>query len=73
MPYYVYAIHTDSTINRLYGSFDDFDDAVKLEEEMKRGRYSGDNYMVFLIQADNKAILNEKINAIRKENKWPSH
>jgi len=71
MPYYVYAIHTDSNINRLYDSFDDFDDAVKLEEEMKRGRCSGDNYLVYMMHADNDALLKGKINDIRKENDWP--
>jgi hypothetical protein len=30
MPYYVYAIHTDSNMNRLYESFDDFKDAEAL-------------------------------------------
>jgi hypothetical protein len=72
MPYYVYAIHTDSNINRLYESFDNFNDAKRLEKEMEKGRFSGDNYVVRMIHAENEVSLNQKINAIRKEHKWPS-
>jgi hypothetical protein len=72
MPYYVYAIHTDSTVNRLYDTFNNFADAQMLEAEMKRGRYLGDNYMVYMIHAEDPASLTEKIRVIRKDNNWPT-
>jgi hypothetical protein len=34
VPYYVYAIHTDDTNNRLYQMFDEFREADKFEREM---------------------------------------
>ena len=71
MPYYVYAIHTDSSVNRLYESFDDFNDAEKLEKEMKKGRFSGDNYVVQMIYAESEVSVKHKINELRKEHKWP--
>lgn len=71
MPYYVYAIHTDSSFNRLYGSFDNFHDATILENEMKNGRYYADNYVVRMIFAENDNHVNQKIHEIRKEHKWP--
>jgi len=39
VPYYLYAIHTDKTDNRLYQRFDDFRQGEKLEKEMKAGNY----------------------------------
>lgn len=72
MPYYVYAIHTDSTINRLYDSFDNFKDAEALEKEMRSRNYPGDNYFVQLIYAENDSDLNEKINTIREERNLPT-
>lgn len=72
MPYYVYAIHTDSTVNRLYDSFDDFKDAEALEAEMRSGNYPGDNYFVQMIYAEDDSDLKEKIDSIRKERNLPT-
>ena len=71
MPYYVYAIHTDSNVNRLYESFDNFHEAEKLEKEMKKGRYFSDNYVVQMIHADTDEHVIQKIQEIRKERQWP--
>jgi len=70
MPYYVYAIHTDQTGNRLYQRFDDFRQAEKLEKEMKAGGYPDDNYFVQLICADNKGDADVKADALRP---FPRH
>lgn len=71
MPYYVYAIHTDSTINRLYDSLDDLKKAEALEKRMMSGNYPGDNYFVQMIYAENDKDAKQKINAIRKERNLP--
>lgn len=65
MPYYVYAIHTDETDNRLYQQVDDFRQAEKLEKEMKSGNYPGDNYFVQLIYAENNHDADMKADALR--------
>lgn len=67
MPYYVYAIHTDSTVNRRYGAFDDFKEAEACEKEMQLGRYAGDNYIVRMFYAEDESAVYEKIESIRKE------
>lgn len=72
MPYYVYAIHTDSTVNRLYDSFDDFKAAEALEAKMRSGNYPGDNYFVQMIYAEDDSDLKEKIDSIRKERNLPT-
>ena len=73
MPYYVCAIHTDSTFNRLYDSFDDFKAAEKLEAEMRSGNYPSDNYFVQMIYAENDSDLELKINSIRKDRNLPTN
>jgi len=74
MPYYVYAIHTDSNMNRLYKEpFDDFHDAEKFEKRMNEGRSPSDNYVVRMFYAENEANSIQIIDAIRKENNWPSN
>ncbi len=73
MPYYVYVIDTASNINRLCESFDDFHDAEKLEKEMNKGLCPGDNYVILILYAENEANSIQKIDAIRKENKWLSN
>jgi hypothetical protein len=57
MPYYVYAIHTDHTGNRLYEKFDAYDKAEKLEREMRAANFPHDNYRVdmFYAEDDEKA------------------
>jgi hypothetical protein len=65
MPYYVYAIHTDNTGNRLCEKFDDFRAAEKLEREMKDGQIPTDNYFVKMFYADNNADAESKADALR--------
>lgn len=65
MPYYVYAIHTDETGNRLYDTFDRVEAAEKLEREMAKGCYPRDNYFVTLIAADNADEAAAKANELR--------
>ena len=60
MPYYVYAIHTDHTSNRLYGNYDDFKDAEKMEKDMRAGRRAGDNYYVTMFYAETDSEAEEK-------------
>ena len=55
MPYFVYAIHTDDTRNRLYDTFDDHHKATVLEKDMKAGNYPGDNYFVTMFYAENES------------------
>lgn len=65
MPYYVYAIHTDNTDNRLYGSFNNFSEAEKLEKEMRGGNYPGDNYFVRMFFAENDREAEIRANNLR--------
>jgi len=65
MPYYVYAIHTDHTNNRLYEKFDDFRTASNLEKEMKGGNFLGDNYYVIMFYAENDREAELKADALR--------
>ena len=65
MPYYVYAIHTDNTNNRLYGSFENFSEAEKLEKEMREGNYPGDNYFVTMLFAENDREAEIRANDLR--------
>jgi hypothetical protein len=51
VPYYVYAIHTDQTNNRLYKKFDNFMEANNFEREMRDHCFPHDNYFVRLINA----------------------
>jgi hypothetical protein len=73
MPYYVYAIHTDDTNNRLYDAFDDFKEAEKMEKEMKAGNYPGDNYFVRMFCAENDQDAGEKADALRPVPKLPKN
>jgi len=54
MPYYVYAIHTDETSNRLYGTFDDYKEAAAMEADMRRGNVASDNYFVTMFFAQDE-------------------
>lgn len=57
MPFYVYAIHKDNTNNRLYGIFDNYREAAKMEREMHAPMT--ENYCVacFNAESDDKAEL----------------
>ena len=69
MPYYVYAIHTDSKTNRQYGVFEDFKEAEKCEASMRNGKRSHDNYIVemFSVETGTKEEILDEINRIRAE------
>ncbi len=67
MPYYVYAIHTDSKLNCLYGSFADYHDAEICEREKQSFGNSQDNSLVTVIYAENQTHADQKIKKIRRE------
>ncbi len=66
MPYNVYAIHTDSRINRLCGSFADYRGAEICERE-KRGFGTGEHSFVTVIYAENQTHAAQKVKQIRRE------
>ncbi len=65
MPYYVYAIHTAHTNNRLYGKFDDFKEAEEMEKNMASGNYPGDNYFVRMFYAEDDNDADNKADKLR--------
>ncbi len=67
MPYYVYAIHPDSKINRLCGSFADYHAAEICEQDNQRRRDSEDEPLVMAIYAENKTHALQRIKQIRRE------
>ena len=69
MPYYVYAIYTDFTSNRLYGKFEEFKEASRVEEDMRAGNCPGDNYFVRMIFAETDDQAKEKANSLRPARK----
>jgi len=71
MPYYVYSIHTDSRINRLYGSFDDYKGAEICERGYQGGNDSENNRFVTTIYAENKTHALQRIKQIRLEKGLP--
>jgi hypothetical protein len=73
MPYYVYAIHADSRINRLCGSFTDYHGAEICERDNQRSIDSqGDNF-VMTIYAENKTHALQRIKQIRREKGLSPH
>jgi hypothetical protein len=67
VPYYVYAIHLDSKLNCLYGSFADYQAAEICEREKQGSDNSQKNSFVMLIYAENKTHALQKIKQIRRE------
>ena len=65
MPYYVYAIHTDKSDNRLYGKYQDSKSAEEIKKERSAGNYPGDNYFVRLIFAENDTEAEQKADSLR--------
>ena len=65
MRFYVYAIHTDETRNRLYDVFDSRVEAEALEVRMSRGRVPGDNYFVRMFAADDDENAKQRADALR--------
>jgi hypothetical protein len=66
MPFYVYAIHLDSKLSCLYGSFEDYHAAEICEREKQKNDHA-ENSFVILIYAENKTHADEKIKKIRRE------
>ena len=65
MPYYVYAIHTDQTSNRLYQKHENHAEAAKLEADMMAGRIPSDNYFVRMFFAENDAEAEANADSLR--------
>jgi hypothetical protein len=61
MPYYIYAIDTDSGVNRLCGSFANYHRAEICERDDQRGNDSEDMIMIY---AENK---NHALQRIRQK------
>jgi hypothetical protein len=73
MPYYVYAIHPDSRINRLCGSFVDYQGAEICERDNQRSANSKDDHFVMMIYAENKTHALQRIKQIRREKGLSPH
>jgi hypothetical protein len=71
MPYYVYAIHPSSKINRLCGSFTDYHGAEICERDNQRSIDSKDDHFVMMIYAENKTHALQRIKQIRLEKGLP--
>ena len=67
MPYYIYAIHPGSRINRLCGSFTDYHEAEICERDNQRSIDSGSDHVVRMIYAENTTHAVQKIKKIRRE------
>jgi len=67
IPYYVYAIHPDSKLSCLYGSFADYHDAEICEREKEGFGNSQENSFVTLIYAENQTHAAERVKQIRRE------
>jgi len=64
MPYYIYALQAGSKINRLCGSFADYQGAEICERDNQRSANSDD---VIMIYAENKTHALQRIKQIRRE------
>jgi hypothetical protein len=71
MPYYLYAIHTDDTDNRFYGTFDSYSHAEKTEQEMRRYCFPHDNYRVVGFLAADDFEAEQKADGLRPHPKLP--
>jgi len=67
MPYYVYAIHPGSKINRFCGSFIDYHGAEICERDNQRGVHSEGDHFVTMIYAENQTHAGQRIKQIRRE------
>ncbi len=72
MPYYVYAIHTGSKSNDLYGSFFDYQGAEICERDKQRAPVPGQDHLVMMVYAQNKTHALQKIKQIRLERGLPT-
>lgn len=67
MPYYVYAIHTDSRTNRLCGSFAHYQGAEICERDNQPSADPEGGHFVMMIYAENKTHALQRIKQIRWE------
>ncbi len=67
MPYYVYAIHTESKLNCFCGSFADYHEAEFCVKEKQGFDNSQGNSFVALIYAENQTDAAQKLKQIRRE------
>ena len=67
MPYYVYAIHTDSTDNRLFGKHEEFQDGENMRKDLSKGNVQGDNYFVRSFHANDDIDANKKAGEMRPQ------
>ncbi|MBB3314012.1 hypothetical protein FHT78_005819 [Rhizobium sp. BK196] len=65
MRYYVYAIHTDDTRNRLHEVFDNLAEAAAIERELQSRTQPGDNYFVRMFPAQNVEEARVKADRMR--------
>lgn len=65
MRYYVYAIHTDETRNRLLYVFDNRVEAGAMEQELQRGALKTDNCLIRMFPAANVDEARIKADAMR--------
>ena len=68
-PNYVFAVYTDSPIDRLLKVFVDFGDAERSERSWRQACSPGDNYFVQLVFGDHHA--EQQINELCKERRLP--
>ncbi len=73
MPYFVYAIHTDSRVNRLCGSFADYNLAEMCQRDNEKSKDPGHPRLVMMIYAENKGHALQRLRAIRREQGLPTH
>ena len=67
MPYYVYAIQTDSKLNHLCGTFADYHDADICERDQSKICLTAKSF-VKMIFAQNQAHARQRIKEIQREN-----
>ena len=73
MPYYVYAIHTDSKLNHLYGSFASYHGAETCEKDQQKSSDPDGNCFVTMIYAENQIRARQRIKQIRWERGLPKN
>ncbi len=73
MPYYVYAVHTDSRINRFCGSFADYHGAEICERDNQSGDDAKDDHFVMMIYAENRTHALQRLKQIRREKGLPEN
>ena len=66
MPYYVYAVQTDSKLNHLCGAFADYHDAEICERDQSKN-YLKDKSLVKMIYAQNQTHALQRIKQIQRE------